>query len=62
MTSAAAIEDEVRNGRARCWAYRPDGDVPPLEVRSWLKAHTREITADVNARAGRVTGLAVFVP
>lgn len=62
MTSAAAIEDEVRAGRVRCWAYRPDGDVPPAEVRSWLKANTREMTADVNARAGRVTGLRVFVP
>ena len=62
MTSAAEIEDELRAGRVRCWAYRPDGDVPPLEVRSWLAAHTREVTADVNARAGRVTGLRVFVP
>jgi hypothetical protein len=62
MTSAAAIEDEVRAGRVRCWAYRTDGNVPPFEVRSWLKAHTRDMTADVNARAGRVTGLGVFVP
>jgi hypothetical protein len=62
VTSAAAIEDEVRAGRVRCWAYRTDGKVPPAEVRSWLKAHTRELTADVNARAGRVTGLGVFVP
>ncbi len=62
VTSAAAIEDEVRAGRVRCWAYRMDGNVPPAEVRSWLKAHTRDMTADVNARAGRVTGLGVFVP
>jgi len=62
MTSAAAIEDELRAGRVRCWAYRPDKDVPPLEVRSWLAAHAHEVTADVNARAGRVTGLRVFVP
>ncbi|MGZ5430634.1 MAG: ArnT family glycosyltransferase [Thermoanaerobaculia bacterium] len=62
VTSAAATEDEVRAGRVRCWAYRSEENVPPAEVRSWLKAHTREITADVNARAGRVTGLAVFVP
>jgi hypothetical protein len=62
MTSAAAIEDEARAGLVRCWAYRPDGDVPPAEVRSWLKAQTREMTADVNARAGRITGLRVFVP
>ncbi|MGE5715044.1 MAG: glycosyltransferase family 39 protein [Acidobacteriota bacterium] len=62
VTTAAAIEDEVRAGRLRCWAYRPNGGIPPLEVTSWLEAHAREISDDVNARAGRVTGLKVFVP
>jgi 4-amino-4-deoxy-L-arabinose transferase-like glycosyltransferase len=60
--SAAALEEEARAGNMRCWAYRVDANVPPAGVQGWLAAHAREITADVNARAGRVTGLRVFVP
>jgi 4-amino-4-deoxy-L-arabinose transferase-like glycosyltransferase len=62
VTTAAAIEEEARAARMRCWAHRADGIVPPEEVRAWLVAHARRITDDVNARAGRVTGLEVFVP
>jgi hypothetical protein len=62
VTSTADLQNEVREGHVRCWAYRSEENVPPADVRSWLKAHTREITAEVNARAGRVTGLVVFVP
>ena len=63
--SAAAIAAEAgdgHEGRIRCWAYRADAAAPPAEVRAWLTAHAREITADVNARAGRTTGLRAFVP
>jgi hypothetical protein len=65
VTSAAAIASEAANGRPaviKCWAYRTEAAVPPAEVRAWLKANAREITADVNARAGRTTGLRAFVP
>ena len=60
--SISAIAEEARAGRIRCWAYRESESVPSADVRDWLTAHTREMTADVNARAGRVTGLRVFVP
>jgi 4-amino-4-deoxy-L-arabinose transferase-like glycosyltransferase len=60
--SISAIEEEAHAGLIRCWAYRESGSVPSADVRDWLTAHTREITADVNARADRVTGLRVFVP
>jgi 4-amino-4-deoxy-L-arabinose transferase-like glycosyltransferase len=65
VTSAAAIAREAANGRPariQCWAYRTEAAVPPAEVRAWLKANAKEITADVNARAGRTTGLRAFVP
>lgn len=65
MSTASAIADEAgggREGRVQCWAYRENGAVPPAEVRAWLTAHAREITADVNARAERTTGLRAFVP
>ena len=65
VSAASAIADEAGNGhegRIQCWAYRADAAVPPAEVRAWLTAHTREITADVNARAERTTGLRAFVP
>jgi hypothetical protein len=60
--SAASIADEARERRIQCWAYRENAAVPPAEVRAWLTAQAREITADVNARAGRATGLRAFVP
>ena len=67
--SAAAIADEAGErskagpgGRIRCWAYRENAGMPPAEVRAWLTANAKEITSDVNARAGRTTGLRAFVP
>lgn len=63
--SVSAISSEAGEGRAgriHCWAYREKGAVPPADVRAWLTAHTREITADVDARADRTTGLRAFVP
>jgi hypothetical protein len=63
--SAATMADEAaagNGGRIRCWAYRENAAVPPAEVRAFLIAHAREITVDVNARAGRTTGLRAFVP
>jgi hypothetical protein len=65
VSAAAAIADEAgdgHEGRIQCWAYRANAAVPPAEVRAWLTAHAREITADVDARAGRSTGLRAFVP
>jgi 4-amino-4-deoxy-L-arabinose transferase-like glycosyltransferase len=60
----ASLEADTR-GTVQCWAWRA-GDVPPAapsaEAKAWLRAHARDVTADVNARAGRATGLAVFVP
>jgi 4-amino-4-deoxy-L-arabinose transferase-like glycosyltransferase len=60
----ASLEAEAR-GTVRCWAWR-ESDAPPAApsdaAKAWLAAHARDATADVNARAGRVTGLAVFVP
>lgn len=65
--SAAALAAEAGGGggheeRIQCWAYRESAAVPPADVRAWLKEHAREITADVNARAERTTGLRAFVP
>ena len=67
--SAAGIADEAGGrsgappgGRIRCWAYRENAGMPPAEVRAWLTANAKEITSDVNARAGRTTGLRAFVP
>ena len=62
---AAAIASETareRKSGIQCWAYRETAALPPPAVRDWLKEHMREITADVNARAGRTTGLRAFVP
>jgi len=63
--AAADLEAEARAGTVRCWAFR-DGagppDAPSADGRAWLAAHARDVTADVDARAGRPTGLRVFVP
>ena len=60
----ATLEKEAQ-GTLRCWAWR-DGDAPASApssaAKEWLLAHARDVTADVNARAGRTTGLSVFVP
>jgi hypothetical protein len=60
----AALETEAR-GTLRCWAWRETegaADAPSADAKAWLIGHARNVTADVNARAGRTTGLAVFVP
>jgi hypothetical protein len=65
VPSGDALAAEAASG-LRCWSYReaaPSGPLdPPADVRSWLAANAREVTADVDARAGRKTGLKVFVP
>ena len=60
----ASLEAEARGG-LRCWAWRETDaspEAPSAEAKAWLTGHARNVTADVNARAGRTTGLAVFVP
>jgi hypothetical protein len=60
----ASLEAEARGG-LRCWAWREadaSPQAPSAEAKAWLTGHARNVTADVNARAGRTTGLAVFVP
>ena len=59
------IVEEARLGTTVVWAYReksfdPAAAPAPL-VRAWLIVNTREVTAEVDARAGRPTGLRVFV-
>ncbi len=52
--------------RMKAWAYRagePIGPYAPTkEIRSWLEANAVDISSDVAARAGRPTGLIVFLP
>ena len=59
-----SLDAETRGG-LRCWAWR-EADAAPAapsaDARAWIAGHARDVTADVNARAGRTTGLAVFVP
>ncbi len=59
------IAEEARLGTTVVWAYREKSTdaaaAPAPLVRSWLIVHTREVTAEVDARAGRPTGLRVFV-
>lgn len=66
IPSAEALAEESARENIRCWSYResaPAGPLaPPADVRSWLAANAREVTGDVDARAGRRTGLRVFVP
>ncbi len=60
----ASLEAEAR-GSVRCWAWRSAEAAPAApsaEARTWLAANERDVTDDVNARAGRATGLVVFVP
>jgi 4-amino-4-deoxy-L-arabinose transferase-like glycosyltransferase len=60
----ASLEAEAKDS-LRSWAFR-EGVGPPAgpsdEVRAWLETHARDVTDDVNARAGRKTGLLVYVP
>lgn len=59
------IAEEARLGTTVVWAYREastDAAAAPAPlVRAWLIVHAREVTAEVDARAGRPTGLRVFV-
>ena len=59
------IAEEARLGTTVVWAYRETStDVaaaPAPLIRAWLIVHTREVTSEVDARAGRPTGLRVFV-
>jgi hypothetical protein len=65
VPSSAYLEEEARSGTVRCWIWRegaPVGPAAPLpEVRAWIAANAREVTADVDARAGYRTGLRVFL-
>lgn len=62
---AATLAEEARRGATVVWAWRegtndPAAAPPPLS-KAWLIVNTREVTAEVDARAGRKTGLRVFV-
>jgi 4-amino-4-deoxy-L-arabinose transferase-like glycosyltransferase len=60
----ASLETEARDS-VRCWAWRSSDAAPAApsaEARAWLAAHARDVTEDVNARAGHATGLTAFVP
>ena len=63
--SVERIAEEARLGTTVVWAYREksiDAAAAPAPlVRAWLIVNTREVTAEVDARAGRPTGLRVFV-
>jgi 4-amino-4-deoxy-L-arabinose transferase-like glycosyltransferase len=66
MTSPEAFRAEVRAGKVRAWLYQesaPPGPLaPPAAVREAMAAQLRDVTLQVDARAGRTTGLRVFVP
>ena len=59
------IAEEARLGTTVVWAFRTEATdpvaSPPPDVKAWLEANAREVTAQVDARAGRATGLRVFV-
>jgi hypothetical protein len=66
VPSADAVAREAAGGSVRFWAYRasaPAGpDAPGADVRAWLDANARDVSPEIDARAGRPTGLRVFVP
>ena len=63
--SVERIAEEARLRTTVVWAFREpaadDVSAPAPIVRAWLIVNTREVTAEVDARAGRKTGLRVFV-
>jgi hypothetical protein len=65
MTMPEAFEAERASGAVRSWIYdasaRPGPLAPPPDVRSALAGSLRDVTPEVDARAGRPTGLRVFV-
>lgn len=65
MTTPEALAAERAKGTVRSWIYAaaaPPGPLaPPADVKQVLADSFRDVTAEVNARAGRTTGLRVFV-
>ncbi len=65
LTTPDAFAAEEAAGAVKGWIYAegaPAGPLaPPPAVREALAATLRDVTAEVNARAGRTTGLRVFV-
>lgn len=63
--TAGRIAEEAGRGATVVWAYREGAEgpasAPGPDVRAWLAENAREVTAEVDARAGRPTGLKVFV-
>ena len=60
-----SLEAEARAARVRCWIWRETdagAAAPPAEAKAWLAAHARDVTAEVDARAGRTTGSASSSP
>lgn len=57
VPSAEAV---AREKTVACWTFRPGDRLPPLEIRQWLAVNATELTTQVDARAGRKTGLQVF--
>ena len=66
LAAPEALSDEVRAGKVRSWIFQegaPPGPLAPSQsVREALASGAREVSAEVDARAGRATGLRVFVP
>jgi 4-amino-4-deoxy-L-arabinose transferase-like glycosyltransferase len=66
MTSPESFLAEARTGKVRAWIYQegaaPGPLAPPPAVRETMAAELRDVTRQVDARAGRTTGLRVFVP
>lgn len=65
VTAVEQVAAEAAAGDVRCWVFRPASPVgpsaPPEAVQEWLAAHAHEVTGEVDARAGRKTGLRVFL-
>jgi 4-amino-4-deoxy-L-arabinose transferase-like glycosyltransferase len=65
LTTPDALFVEEAAGAVKVWIYAsaaPPGPLaPPAAVREALAATLRDVTGEVNARAGRTTGLRVFV-
>jgi 4-amino-4-deoxy-L-arabinose transferase-like glycosyltransferase len=65
LTTSEALSAEKSAGFVKSWIYAegaPTGSLaPPPAVREALAATLQDVTAEVDARAGRTTGLRVFV-
>lgn len=63
--SVERIAEEARLGSTVVWAFREgtndESAAPAPLVRAWLIVNAHEVTAEVDSRAGRKTGLRVFV-